>query len=640
MLEKYFSGIINPKSEVKARFRDIVLIFIIALIIRAIFLLLSVSQAGLKGLSSFSPDSVLYINMGKSLLLSTNNFENGFFTFGPGYAYYLALNMILFSKDLIAIAISQVILSAASCFLVYLLAMRLLHIRTIAVIAGFIAATSGTSISLSLVALSDTLYFFLFLVGLLLFIGGLQDRKIVFFIFSGIFIGAAILVRSIGQFYPFMMAIISLPYIWTSNKNGLYLRNSDKSLIRKVIVTLILIGLIVSVWIVRNYRTHGIPTIAFTSSGGAANVAVLTLSRIESRPGDAIRSEWVKEYLEENNLKELSIDDAFKMNLLNARETIWKYPWEVFRTYAKLIWQNINEPNYLQRAQLPNYGQRAIAWGPIFGKEVARYFDVSVSILGLLILAGYRLLRPFLILGTTYFYYAAMIGFTQFQGSRLFFPSLAASAIIIAIVLYAIYMISVRALNKVISTAGSPSGGAARKKIGDNTEAHMNQINIAGRKSITIPSGVKRAFCLVIIAILFFFVTYPIAKFMLKISGEKIYRSIIMAKEHNFDDQIILSNVYLESKSGIATGVFFDLYARGNITRNLKVLLHINPENSDDIMNFDFMPAPPTKDWPSGRHLLIYQKFELTPGKYKVLMGFFDRLGRLGNDCDFEVTVE
>ena len=77
---------------------ELIYIFLLALILRLLCLILSIGQIGIKGIAEAAPDSVLYFKMAKDLLSGTSAYEHGFFTFGPGFAYYLAFNMIFFGQ--------------------------------------------------------------------------------------------------------------------------------------------------------------------------------------------------------------------------------------------------------------------------------------------------------------------------------------------------------------------------------------------------------------------------------------------------------------------------------------------------------------------------------------------------------------
>ncbi|GEM_PF-4601973 len=66
------------------------LIFLMALLVRAISLAYSLGQIGEQGIMNLVPDGILYINMAEDMVSGQAGHEIGFFTFGPGFACLLA----------------------------------------------------------------------------------------------------------------------------------------------------------------------------------------------------------------------------------------------------------------------------------------------------------------------------------------------------------------------------------------------------------------------------------------------------------------------------------------------------------------------------------------------------------------------
>lgn len=419
--------------------KDLMFLFCIAITLRLVLFLLSLNQIGTEGLAKSCPDSILYLNMAKDLLAGTNNYEYGFFTFGPGFAYWLAFQMKLFGQGIIPIIIVQILISGASCLLIYKLAMMLTDSHPTAIISGYLAALSYTSISLSIPILSDSIYFFLFLWSLILFLSALKSASISLFTMAGIVLGIAILVRSIGQFWPLMMILISIPFIF-GPRIGF---DSNSAIRRKLYIGItISVGLsiiLISGWIIRNRSIHGIPTLAMTSAGGVANVAAFTLEKIEKRPIDEIRKKWNEDYMKSKGLGTLTLADSFRLNLEKARETFSKYPFQIIKTYLLIVWENINSISYFHRVLIPKFDGKTIPMEGRINKWGLNKLEFWLSILGMVLLLVRRKYYAVLILGSILFYYSAMIGFTKWQGSRLFFPAQIAVVILIAIVIVNFY---------------------------------------------------------------------------------------------------------------------------------------------------------------------------------------------------------
>ncbi len=420
-------------SKALRNHRAILFIFSLALILRLIILILSIEQIGVVKIHECSPDSIMYMNMARDVLNGTDQYEKGFFTFGPGYAYYLALNLIVFGKSLLGIILFNVLLSSLSVVLIYRLAELLFKSKTTGLIAAFIVAISPTSIMLSIPILSDTVYLFLSLWGLILFVRGLQSGRWKFYITAGIIFGVSALMRSIGQFWPLAAAIIAILYNILADKSR---RTKFKSLIAKALTTALIAYALVSVWVVRNYVVHDIPTLAFTSSGGAANVASFTLERLENRKQAEIVGDWIKSYKKEHGLTEFTQEDYFRMNLEKARQTFKRYPYEMIKTYFDLVWTNLTAIDYMHRLILQQSNPTTIRWEHRINDNNLQYAVFIFSLIGLVVLAATRRFQPLIVLGFVFVYYALMIGFTRWQGSRLFFPAQMAWPILTGLVLF------------------------------------------------------------------------------------------------------------------------------------------------------------------------------------------------------------
>ena len=168
-------------------------IFLLAAGLRFLLLDESISQIGAAKLLETPPDTNLYVNMAKDLLAGTRYFENGFFYFGFGYAVFLAFFFVIFGVKALPVLITQILLSSLACVMLYRLAMSLTKSRAVGVLTGILAAVSYTSISLACLALSDSIFFFVFLCGLVTYIKGLETGRWRYFIVTGFLVGAAVL---------------------------------------------------------------------------------------------------------------------------------------------------------------------------------------------------------------------------------------------------------------------------------------------------------------------------------------------------------------------------------------------------------------------------------------------------------------
>lgn len=411
---------------------DLVSLILLAVGLRVLLFAHSAEQIGMEKFLSTSPDTVNYVSMASGLVEGSITNERGFFTFGPGYAFFLAIFFFLFGIHALPVIIFQILLSSVSCVLIYRLAMLLTKSYPIAMLAGFLAATSYTSISLSCLLLSDTLYFFLFLSGLLLFLEGLQNEKTSYYILSGILIGYAILTRSIGQFFPLVMAAIAfvayrLEKKSASNKPTSYLKKK----IRNVSLTIVIIAVITFTWMVRNYVVHGIPVVS--AAGRQLDIAAIAYQEIENKPIEDIKTEWTKQYKQEKNVIKWSYEHSFLLGITQLKKMLLNHPATMIKTYCEIAWNNLNEINNAHRMLLPRYNFKTVPWEHKIREKKWNYLNFILSVVGLLILLATRKFEGSFILGSIYFYYAALIGLNIWQGSRIFFPGQIAWTVLIAI---------------------------------------------------------------------------------------------------------------------------------------------------------------------------------------------------------------
>nr|MBN2278167.1 glycosyltransferase family 39 protein [candidate division Zixibacteria bacterium] len=398
---------------------------------------MSLNQIGYDGLMYASPDAKLYVNMGKSLVNGTNSFEHGFFIFGPGFAYFLASFFKLFGKGLFPYILFQIIVSGMSCLLIYRLCMELTDSYRISILSAILAVISYTSITLSIVILSDTVYMFVFLLSLIYLVRGLRKMRWRYFIICGFFAGLAGLIRSIGQFWPLMILLMGIPYYhfqYRRLKSGAKM----KTVVFRLVTAAIIATLIMSFWVIRNYRVHDIPALASAGVMGAAKVAALSLEKIENRPMAEIRREWITEYTGHPESTAVSLEESFHIEIDKTRETFFKHPGPMLRRYIGLTWDNLNATNFYHRILLPQC-QFLLKLEHKINHYDLNFLNFWISLTGMVVLIIRRQFRVLIILGGVYIYYALLIGFNPWQGSRVFFPGQIAWTMLISIVLVNLY---------------------------------------------------------------------------------------------------------------------------------------------------------------------------------------------------------
>lgn len=170
-------------------------------------LLLMAAALGRRGFDALiQSDTGSYLRPGSNLLLHGQFASGGVPEIGrtPGYPLFLAL----FScAGPLAVALAQVLLSAASVILVYRIARALYAGERVALIAAWLFAFEPLTAVYSIVLLSETLFLFLLLLAIERLIAFLSTHNLRVLAISGLALAAAIFVRPIAYYLPIALAI-------------------------------------------------------------------------------------------------------------------------------------------------------------------------------------------------------------------------------------------------------------------------------------------------------------------------------------------------------------------------------------------------------------------------------------------------
>jgi len=213
-------------------------IFLFALIIRLGYVLLF--SGGLKYIDS--PDSIEYNNYAVNLI-DGNGYRNGEMRSfrPPGYPFFLAGIYILFGHSYPAVKIIQVVLSAFTCVIIFLIGSEIGG-RRIAVFSGFYSCIFYSLFEMSSHVLSETLFTFLLCISILFFLK--MDKSLFYKIGAPVFLGLATLTRSSTLIFPFFI------FIWFVMKYPL-----KKAAVNFLLTAVIFFG-ILTPWTIRNYMVH------------------------------------------------------------------------------------------------------------------------------------------------------------------------------------------------------------------------------------------------------------------------------------------------------------------------------------------------------------------------------------------------
>ena len=427
-------------NYIKDRFLDnkqFLIIILIAFLIRFYFLSISLSQIGLDGLVNATVDSTNYMKMANWLLGADIPYPEGrFFDWGIGHAAWLAGILFIFRSPF-WIFIFQIIISSISCGFIYKLGVYFTGDKKVGWFASLLLALSVTSINLSILILSDTLYFFLMLFGFYLFIKGLENNKWVYFILAGFLNGYGVLTRSIGQFWFLVLILIAIITIYSNSekKNIKSIYISNKKLILKIGMSILIILIMTSFWVGRNYSKYNIPTLAFTSARSVANVAGWTNEGLIGQKTRELHLSWINEYKIENNLNSIPYGESYNLYMSKGKEYIFKHPIESFITYIQTIGENITKINMLHRVAFPDWQHYTYKIEQIITLNKLNYINIIFCLGGFIFLILKKNYRILFILIFIYFYYALLIGGIKYQGSRLFYPAQMSAVLLISIII-------------------------------------------------------------------------------------------------------------------------------------------------------------------------------------------------------------
>ncbi len=171
----------------------------------------------------------------------------------PGFSYTLAL---LLGLGVTGAALVQLVFASAIPLFGMVIARMITNSKAIGVIAGIVLALDPTLAILSFQFYSDTLFLLLFLPWLILTLRYFERWDAVTLVASAILMGAAILVRPVVQYLPFL---IMLGILW-------HFRREWRRAVMHSGVYLIVICAILAPWVMRNQEVFGTPGLSAQSS--------------------------------------------------------------------------------------------------------------------------------------------------------------------------------------------------------------------------------------------------------------------------------------------------------------------------------------------------------------------------------------
>ncbi len=225
-------------------------IVLLAFLLRAALLLVASGHID----RAISPDSPTYINPAIRLISGGGYPADGALR-TPVYPLFIAFIYWIGGQNPFFIVLAQVFVGTLTVLLAYILGIQILS-RTTALLGAFLLAISVESITGGFYLLTETLFTFIFLAGMIAWIKGYKRQNKLWLVVAAILMGLSVLCRPVAVYFPLLLAL------------GLLLKKGAHFISRASHAGLFLgIFLILLVpWMVRNYYVVGFPTLSTISN--------------------------------------------------------------------------------------------------------------------------------------------------------------------------------------------------------------------------------------------------------------------------------------------------------------------------------------------------------------------------------------
>lgn len=326
----------------------------------------------------------------------------------PVYPLFVALFYGVFGQHPLLVAGGQVLVSALTAGLVYLLGARLLP-EWEARLGGLLLAFSLGSIVYSLYILTETL-FTLLLLGMTWALVGYREKRLKRWLSgAGLLGGVAMLCRPVALFYP----LVAAPLVAFAQ------RGQWRKRILAALLLLGVAGLVVAPWLLRNYRLIGSPTLSTVSSDNMLLFNAVSLEADLRGVGQAeVRAEMVERAKRELARQSGADDEARQVRLYGewSRRIILAHPWRYLGVHLKNDLNSLlpNVTEFLELLGVTQGGKGTLSVLNQYGlwAAVRHYFEGQVWLLGLLLpLVG--------LLGLTYL--GVLVGLTVLARRKAWF---------------------------------------------------------------------------------------------------------------------------------------------------------------------------------------------------------------------------
>ncbi|MBU0982553.1 MAG: glycosyltransferase family 39 protein [candidate division Zixibacteria bacterium] len=404
-------------------------IFCVALVLRLFVFAAMLGQMDRDQMAGATPDAGRYVEAATHILEEGDFHTVGVNIFGPGYPLFLAGTGGLVTSHPAFLILVQIILSAVGSAAIAVLALQITGNRRVAWTAALLNALSLASVFLANVLLSDTLYFATTLVGMVLFIHALHKCSLAGYIAAGILLAAAALTRSVGMFVPLLL-IVAGYCAWPRTRPPLPRKRILPALIPGFIVLIVVTG-----WALRP-RAPEETAIPMAGAIGIQKAASLVRAEVEGISYSEAQTRFAAEVdslrIAENRHVNRVFPAHARLTLMNL---LLDHPATTTHVLLKNIRDNTNDPWNLGPIVLPQWKNEISNLARRMARTGLKYRVSLLALIGLIIMLVRRHYRPALVLTSVYVYYAALSGFSLWQGNRIFYPGQISWAILCAVTL-------------------------------------------------------------------------------------------------------------------------------------------------------------------------------------------------------------
>jgi 4-amino-4-deoxy-L-arabinose transferase-like glycosyltransferase len=415
------------KTFTRLTFYHLIGLFVLAVILRSIYLKLASDFLGFDKLSTSPEDASFYLMVSNHFFTYQKLGAYGMLRAGPGFALTLAAIRLIFGTNLIWPILFNIVLGGLAPVVVYLLALRLLSSRAVALIAGLFSAVSMTSITLSCHILTDQPFFTLYATVLLLFVLGYQTGRIRWYVLAGLIAGYAAYIRPMGQICPYVLLFLAL-VLPRRNQNQTRLQFIRKAAITGLVGLVMVLG-----WSARNYALYNLFVFGTNGIQTVRSCLVAQVAADTRREGKRL-VEYRHKWEEEDGDRSGDFAVAYKKAKDRIIHEFEIHPRMMLSDYFLNVRVNMTAETGYARVEIP---QIKGVWTHfiLWMRNWLGYVLIGLTLLGLAVMIRNRAYAAAWILGVTYFSFSIVVGVSIWQGSRLHYPAEMAWTILIAYLL-------------------------------------------------------------------------------------------------------------------------------------------------------------------------------------------------------------